>query len=158
MPSSAQTDSAQTDRVMAAAQAAQQVKHACTIDEAELLALRPTLLKGYASLQDNSRLAVASFQQMYSSMIHFFGEFVLHSGADGPFCTSNGVQLYGLLQLFLDFWNLKMAPVRDSDFVDALACAVQHMFKQSLSKSSRFCVTAPTVCGGPLQTQVLAIS
>ncbi len=42
---------------MAAAQAAQQVKHACTIDEDELLALRPTLLKGYASLQDNSRLA-----------------------------------------------------------------------------------------------------
>jgi len=49
--------SAQTDRVMAAAQAAQQVKHACTINEAELLALRPTLLRGYASLQDNSRLA-----------------------------------------------------------------------------------------------------
>ena len=61
MPSSAQTHSAQTDRVMAAAQAAQQVKHACTIDEAELLALRPTLLKGYASLQDNSRSAVAFF-------------------------------------------------------------------------------------------------
>ncbi len=57
MPSTAQTHSAQTDSVMAAAQAAQQVKHACTIDEAELLALRPTLLKGYASLQDNSRLA-----------------------------------------------------------------------------------------------------
>ena len=53
--------STQADRVMAAAQAAQQVKHACTIDEAELLALRPTLLKGYASLQDHSRSAVAFF-------------------------------------------------------------------------------------------------
>ena len=62
MPSSAQTHNAQADRVMAAAQAAQQVKHACTIDEAELLALRPTLLKGYASLQDNSRSAVAFFK------------------------------------------------------------------------------------------------
>ena len=48
---------------MAAAQAAQQVKHACTIDEAELLALRPTLLKGYASLQDDTRSAVACFSR-----------------------------------------------------------------------------------------------
>ena len=42
----------------AAAQAAQRVKHACTIDEDELLALRPTLLKGYAAMQDHSRSAV----------------------------------------------------------------------------------------------------
>ncbi len=68
MPSSAQTDS-----VMAAAQAAQQVKHACTIDEAELLALRPTLLKGYASLQNNSRLAVA----LYNIDTRFCGPFLL---------------------------------------------------------------------------------
>ncbi|DBA90864.1 TPA: hypothetical protein ACH3X2_004268 [Trebouxia sp. C0005] len=69
-PSSAQTDSAQTDRVMAAAQAAQQVKHACTIDEAELLALRPTLLKGYASLQDNSRSEILEAQ--LKSVLYYF--------------------------------------------------------------------------------------
>ncbi len=51
---------AQRDSVLTAARAAQRVKHACTIDEDELLALRPTLLKGYASLQDQSRSAVMS--------------------------------------------------------------------------------------------------
>ncbi|DBA87229.1 TPA: hypothetical protein ACH3X1_004295 [Trebouxia sp. C0004] len=62
--------SAQTDKVMAAAQAAQQVKHACTIDEAELLALRPTLLKGYASLQDNSRSE--SLEAQLKSLLYYF--------------------------------------------------------------------------------------
>ena len=42
---------------MEAARAAERVKHACTIDENELLALRPTLLRGYASIQDQERLA-----------------------------------------------------------------------------------------------------
>lgn len=70
MPSSAQTHNAQADRVMAAAQAAQQVKHACTIDEAELLALRPTLLKGYASLQDNSRCQ--SLEAQLKSLLYYF--------------------------------------------------------------------------------------
>ncbi|DBB18325.1 hypothetical protein WJX82_007786 [Trebouxia sp. C0006] len=62
--------SAQTDRVMAAAQAAQQVKHACTINGAELLALRPTLLRGYASLQDNSRSA--SLEAQLKSLLYYF--------------------------------------------------------------------------------------
>lgn len=47
-----------SNSTLAAAQAAQRVKHACTIDEDELLALRPTLLKGYAAMQDHSRSAV----------------------------------------------------------------------------------------------------
>ena len=48
-------DKTPMESVLAAARAAQQVKHACTIDETELLALRPTLLKGYGSLEDHSR-------------------------------------------------------------------------------------------------------
>lgn len=43
---------------MEAARAAERVKHACTIDENELLALRPTLLRGYASIQDQERSAI----------------------------------------------------------------------------------------------------
>lgn len=42
---------------MAAARAAQKVKHACTIDENELVALRPTLLRGYASICNQERSA-----------------------------------------------------------------------------------------------------
>ena len=76
--------SAQTDRVMAAAQAAQQVKHACTINGAELLALRPTLLRGYASLQDNSRLAGCTVNNTGSRVVaHFCCRFVVQHHADG---------------------------------------------------------------------------
>ena len=42
---------------MEAARAAERVKHACTIDESELLALRPTLLRGYASIHNQERSA-----------------------------------------------------------------------------------------------------
>ena len=47
-------DKAQSNksRVAKAAEAAERMKHACTINEDELLALRPTLLKGYASVRD----------------------------------------------------------------------------------------------------------
>jgi len=83
MPSSAQAHSAQIDRVMAAAQAAQQVKHACTIDEAELLALRPALLKGYASLQDNSRLAGCTFNNTGTFVVRFCCRFVVQNLRDG---------------------------------------------------------------------------
>lgn len=42
---------------MEAARAAERVKHACTIDENELLALRPTLLRGYSSIHNQERSA-----------------------------------------------------------------------------------------------------
>ena len=51
------------EAVMEAARAAQRVKEACTIDEDELLALRPTLLKGYASMRNQERLVAVSGQQ-----------------------------------------------------------------------------------------------
>ena len=55
--------------VLAAAAAAKRVKDACTIDEAELLSLRPTLLKGYASLQNGHRWAVRPFA-LYNSLLN----------------------------------------------------------------------------------------
>ena len=47
--------SSHKEAVMEAAKAAEQVKHACTISEAELLGLRPTLLQGYASMKSQDR-------------------------------------------------------------------------------------------------------
>lgn len=52
-----QPDHAHTESVMQAAAAAQRVKHAYTIDEKELRALRPTLLKGFAFMQQQHRYA-----------------------------------------------------------------------------------------------------
>ena len=52
-----QPDQAHMESVMQAAAAAQRVKHAYTIDEGELLALRPTLLKGFAFMQRQRRYA-----------------------------------------------------------------------------------------------------
>lgn len=46
--------------VMQAAAAARRVKDAYTIDEKELLALRPTLLKGFAFMQQQCRQAFLS--------------------------------------------------------------------------------------------------
>ncbi|KAL3140999.1 hypothetical protein ABBQ32_005514 [Trebouxia sp. C0010 RCD-2024] len=57
-PHSSGDGSADDEAVMAAARAAQKVKHACTIDENELLALRPTLLRGYASICNQERVHV----------------------------------------------------------------------------------------------------
>ena len=52
---------------MEAARAAQRVKDACTIDEAELLALRPTLLKGYAAIHSQERLVQLLVHHLQSS-------------------------------------------------------------------------------------------
>ena len=60
---------------MEAARAAARVKHACTIDENELLALRPTLLRGYASIHDHQRsvsckLCIGNISVLTSRSVH----------------------------------------------------------------------------------------
>lgn len=62
--------SIQSSSTLAAAQAAQRVKHACTIDEDELLALRPTLLMGYAATQDHSRSE--ALEADLKSLLYYF--------------------------------------------------------------------------------------
>ncbi|KAL3153054.1 hypothetical protein ABBQ38_012077 [Trebouxia sp. C0009 RCD-2024] len=63
-------DDPQKEAVMAAARAAQKVKHACTIDENELVALRPTLLRGYASICNQER--DASLEADLKSLLYYF--------------------------------------------------------------------------------------
>ncbi|DBA70589.1 TPA: hypothetical protein ACH3X2_011978 [Trebouxia sp. C0005] len=116
MPSSAQTDSAQADRVMAAAQAAQQVKHACTIDECELLALRPTLLKGYASLQDNSRSEILEAQ--LKSLLYYFRHHTVEPEILKKLCF---VEIVYMLQNHANrYWTVSVV----SDFVCVLFAPV----------------------------------
>lgn len=64
---------------MEAARAAERVKHACTIDEKELLALRPTLLRGYASMHNQERSASCKLRTESISMSAFSSAQPAHS-------------------------------------------------------------------------------
>lgn len=54
-----------------AAEAAERMKHACTINEDELLALRPTLLKGYASVREKGSRNEALEAELKTLLYYF---------------------------------------------------------------------------------------